>query len=525
MIHLGDITKIHGGAAPVVDAVIGGSPCQDLSIAGKRAGLAGERSGLYMEQIRVIREMREHDRANGRSGEFIRPRYMVWENVPGAFSSNHGKDFAAVLEEAVRVIEPEAPPVPAPEKGWTTSGCLVGDGWSIAWRVLDAQFWGVPQRRRRIALVADFGGKSAPEILLVRKGLSGDSEPGSTAREGFAGSAKESPGSPVWCLQGNGIDRADTAGCNGKGWKEDKCYTLNTIDRPAVCAGFKLGNGKDARSIGYAEELAPTLNAECGGNKPAVLCLNDQGGSVMGVTENVSGTLRAQEHGHQPTVLDMSHACDVVRDCGGTSPALQARMGTGGNQVPLVAFGIGNGQTNEATSMAYEKAQTLNTMHDAQAIFCQDVAHSLKAKANCDFREDSETYPVKNLQVRRLTPLECERLQGFPDGWTDIGDWVDSKGKKRQTTDSARYKALGNSIALPPWKWVLKRLCAQYERDATMASLFDGISGFCLIWEQLNGKGSVKWCSEIEEFPIAVCKKHFGDEQTNKEGDLGEILF
>ena len=110
MNHLGDITKINGAAAPVVDAVIGGSPCQDLSVAGKRAGLAGERSGLYMEQIRIIKEMRASDRANGRSGEFIRPRYMVWENVPGAFSSNHGKDFAAVLEEAVRVIEPEAPP-------------------------------------------------------------------------------------------------------------------------------------------------------------------------------------------------------------------------------------------------------------------------------------------------------------------------------------------------------------------------------------------------------------------------------
>ena len=119
---------------------------------------------------------------------------------------------------------------------------------------------------------------------------------------------------------------------------------------------------------------------------------------------------------------------------------------------------------------------------------------------------------VKEMQktVRRLTPLECERLQGFPDGWTDIGGWVDSKGKKRQTTDSARYKALGNSIAIPPWKWVLKRLCAQYERDATMASLFDGIGGFPLLWEQLNGKGSCLWASEIEEFPMAVTKKHFG---------------
>lgn len=192
MIHLGDITKIHGGTAPVVDAVIGGSPCQDLSIAGKRAGLAGERSGLYMEQIRVVREMRENDRANGRAGEFVRPRFMVWENVPGAFSSNHGKDFAAVLEEAVKIVEPEAlPPVPIPEKGWPTSGCLMGDGWSVAWRVLDAQFWGVPQRRRRIALVADFGGRSAPEILFVRKSVSWDFEPGGTAGKGSAGSTEE----------------------------------------------------------------------------------------------------------------------------------------------------------------------------------------------------------------------------------------------------------------------------------------------------------------------------------------------
>lgn len=187
MIHLGDITKINGATAPVVDCIIGGSPCQDLSIAGKRAGLAGERSRLYMEQIRVIREMREHDRATGRSGEFIRPRYMVWENVPGAFSSNHGKDFAAVLEEATKIAEPEAPTVPVPEKGWATSGCIMGDGWSIAWRVLDAKFWGVPQTRRRIALVADFGGQSAPEILFVRKSVPGDSEPGSEAREGLAG--------------------------------------------------------------------------------------------------------------------------------------------------------------------------------------------------------------------------------------------------------------------------------------------------------------------------------------------------
>ena len=576
MIHLGDITKIHGGEASIVDVVIGGSPCQDLSIAGKRAGLAGARSGLYMEQIRIIKEMRERDRRMGRTGEFVRPRYMVWENVPGAFSSNGGKDFAAVLEEAIRIAEPEAPDIEVPEKGWNTWGGYhdeVGGRWSVAWRVLDAQHWGVPQRRRRIALVADFGGDTAWEILFNRQSMSGypaesgaEGERPSADAESGAGGAGKDAGSVI-CLQGNAIDRADTAGCNGKGWKEDVCYTLNTIDRPAVCAGpdcltpwdcqskrvyseagvmptlpagensgqnqeavlcagFKLGNSEQARSIGYAEEQASTLNAECGGNKPAVMCLNDQGGNVMGVSHDVSGTLRAQEHGHQPSILDMSHACDVIRDCGEVAPSLQARMGTGGNQIPLT-YGIGNGQVNEAAVMAEEVSQTLNTMHDAQAVmcgvYCPEKAHTLKAKANCDFREDSETYPVQNMVVRRLTPLECERLQGFPDHWTDLGEWTDSKGKRHKDADSPRYKALGNSIALPPWKWLLKRLCGNYERDATMASLFDGIGGFPLIWEQLNGRGTCLWASEIEEFPIAVTKRRFGT--VEKPGDMGRFLF
>ena len=453
MKHYGDITKITGYDTPIVDVVIGGSPCQDLSIAGKRAGLAGERSGLYIEQIRIIKEMREHDRANGRTGEFIRPRFMVWENVPGAFSSNRGKDFAAVLEEAVRVIEPEAPPVPVPEKGWPTSGCLMGDGWSVAWRVLDAQFWGVPQRRRRIALVADFGGNAAPEILFERECLPGDPAAGGTARESTAGDAAGCVGitnrgrstgdvsetlracshgalpmvaygvamadvDPIQnaaiCIQGNCIDRADNAGCNGKGWTEDVSYTLNTIDRHAIC--------------------------------------------------------------------------------------------------------IGNGQANQLRMS--DKAGTLSCMHDQQVVLCAavdcrngtenpDINGTLQAKSTGGLSLNLQNVCRVNKAVRRLTPLECERLQGFPDGWTDIGDWVDRKGKKRKTTDSARYKALGNSIALPPWKWVLKRLCAQYERDATMASLFDGIGGFPLIWEQLNGKGSCLWASEIDEFPIAVTKQRF----------------
>ena len=183
MKHLGDITKINGAEAPVVNVIIGGSPCQDLSLAGKRKGLTGERSGLFMEQLRIIKEMREADEARGRTDEHIRPRFMVWENVPGAFSTNGGKDFGAVLHETVKIACHNAPPVPMFGNKWAKSGCLVDvDGkWSIAWRVFDAQFWGVPQRRRRIALVADFGGQSAPEILFERKSVSRNFEESGTA--------------------------------------------------------------------------------------------------------------------------------------------------------------------------------------------------------------------------------------------------------------------------------------------------------------------------------------------------------
>ena len=188
MIHVGDITKLNGAELPVVDVISGGSPCQDLSNAGKRAGLAGERSGLFMDMVRIVKEMREHDRATGRTGQFIRPRYMVWENVPGAFSSNKGKDFQAVLEEIIHIVQ-EAPDLPMPNGGWPKQGCLYDEmgEWSIAWRVHDAQFWGVPQRRKRLALVADFGGRSAPEILFERKGLSWDSSESERKGESVAG--------------------------------------------------------------------------------------------------------------------------------------------------------------------------------------------------------------------------------------------------------------------------------------------------------------------------------------------------
>ena len=589
MKHLGDITKINGAEIEAVDVITGGSPCQDLSIAGKRAGLAGARSGLFMEQVRIVKEMREHDRATGRTGDMVRPRYMVWENVPGAFSSNGGKDFAAVLEEIIRIAEPEAPNIEVPEKGWNTWGGYhdeVGGRWSVAWRVHDAQYWGVPQRRRRISVVADFGGDTAGEILFERKSVSGYLEESGAARERLAGNAESGSSyavrirggcdgggkgalvqedksgtlgtgndQTIFCLQGNGIDRADTAGCNGKGWREDTIYTLNTIDRPAVCAGvnnhaifcmatqqggaelrtddrsptltaaagmsgnnqpvvcagFKLGNSEQARSIGYAEEQSPTLNAECGGNKPAVVA------------------------------LDMTHACDVIRECGEVVPSLQARMGTGGNQVPLTYQEVTGTLSPGAHAGSYNGQDAYNDMlvvsseispGDMAAYiasvdcrnFCEggETNGTLQAKESGGQSLDLNNTVRQNMVVRRLTPLECERLQGFPDHWTDIGEWydsqtgegywVDSLGKRHKTADSPRYKALGNSIALPFWDFLAKRISAQYLRPVTMGSLFDGIGGFPLVFERHNGKGAARWASEIEEFPIAVTKLRFRED-------------
>jgi len=221
MKHLGDITKIDGHKVPITDVVIGGSPCQDLSVAnGNRQGLSGERSGLFMEQIRIVKEMREED-GKVRTDKLVRPRYLVWENVPGATTSGtpKGEDFRIVLEEIARVKEPTAV-IPRPEK-WSNAGCVMGNGWSIAWRILDGQFWGVtyygddgvpykygtPQRRRRIVLIADFNGYSAGEILFESKGLLGDLETERGERERTPGDTEKSVGEPSFTLKIRGGER------------------------------------------------------------------------------------------------------------------------------------------------------------------------------------------------------------------------------------------------------------------------------------------------------------------------------
>ena len=292
MKHYGDISQMHGGEIEPVDIITFGSPCTDMSIAGRRAGLEGKQSVLFYEAIRIIKEMR--CKTNGKY-----PRWICWENVPGAFSSNKGEDFRAVLEAIIGVVCEDAQ-VPMPEKNrWPYADLYMGDGWSIAYRTLDAQFWGVPQRRRRIYLVADFAGGSAGEILFESEGVSGYSA------EGFR----------AWQRAARG-----TSPC-------------------AHAAGFDGYNGQ------LTGDVSATLGVNCGmstGRNGIVL--NDQGGSRMDVTDEVTCTLRAESH-HPPCVMDTPsviplehHPTDsrIKIEESNAIQTLTSRMGTGGNNVPLV---------------------------------------------------------------------------------------------------------------------------------------------------------------------------------------------
>lgn len=464
MKHLGDITKIHGDKIEPVDCITFGSPCQDLSIAGCRAGLAGERSGLFMEAVRIIKEMRS-------STDGLYPTFAVWENVPGAFSSNGGEDFRAVLEELARVEQPNASiPRPSSRGGrWSKAGAIAGNGWSLAWRQLDAQHWGVPQRRKRIALVADFGGQRAAEILFERTSLSGNPD----------------------------------------------------------------------ESVKKRQEVTGAAGSRIAGNDRPVPILNDQGGGVMGVSYNVTGTLRAAEHGHQPIVFE-SNAQPVVLESNqihatvtqtGICPTLPASMGMGGGYVPMVterkifdARGNGDGKIaptitgdhenriTDYTAIAIER----KTFNEQSFSYYKesDKCSTLKAKSG-NIGNGSECLIAEKVIrwiVRRLTPVECERLQGYPDDYTNIGDWTDSKGKKHKYADSPRYKALGNSIALPQWFWLVQRMRPYLKEKPTMGSLFDGLGGFPLVWQRAYGEGTARWASEIESFCVAVTKRRFGEE-------------
>lgn len=651
MIHLGDITKIHGDEIEPVDCITFGSPCQDLSIAGRRAGLAGERSRLFMEAVRIIKEMRSS--TNG-----LYPTFAIWENVPGVFSSNNGDDFRAVLEELACVEQPNAV-IPGPPRGgrWSKAGAIAGNGWSLAWRQLDSQYFGVAQRRKRIALILDLGGQRAGEILFERTSLSRHPDPciqawkevaGLTAnrpagndrmvgagflcgssrnadsrgteadragkseaeertsgdkcceaaaytlkiRSGCAGGGKgalvqtEKTGTlstiqdqtifqliqePTYCISGNTVDRKTNQ--NGTGVRESGAFTVNTVDRHAVAYALQNQNLCIDDALPFdTTQITSKVNksnpqwgdpchplAAAAHPPAAVIRISDEEMPVQPmvlesnqvhatVTQNgICPTLPASMGlggGYVPMITDHpadrpvvfeNHAQDArYKEAPTCSPTGYDRWGTGGGNTPLVAvprqvtsYGIGNGQAHAYASK--EKSGTLDTMHDAQAVAIEysGCLNPWDTQARRVYGEDG-TFPALpsresaggNQQavlagqrtrwiVRRLTPTECERLQGYPDGWTDIGEWTDTKGKKHKPADSPRYKALGNSIALPQWFWIAQKMKSYMGDGAKLGSLFDGIGGFPLVWETTYGIGTARWASEIEEFPIAVTKKHF----------------
>ena len=458
-----------------------------MSQAGKREGLAGERSGLFLEMIRVITEMRE-----ATNGEY--PKFAIWENVRGAFSSSKGEDFRCVLERFARIVEPDVSiPRPSGKNGkWAKSGAISGNGWSLAWRLFDAKYWGVAQRRQRIALVMDFGGQRASEILFERTSMSGDSCESIPAWKTFARTSEasvagydrmvESRNSVTGGAESEGTRRSGREGI-GRVLESNHRETSTRCTEPAAYT-LKIRSGCEGGGKGalVQTELSATIST-----------LQDQ--TLICLVENPS--LHNLKQKISPVVFE-SHSQDArYTQQGDTSPTCTAQWGTGGNNMPLVV---------EKKASAMQRIGEYKESEHASTMKSRDY------KDATDLIAEKET---KNLRwiVRRLTPLEDERLQGFHDGWTDIGDWIDENGKKHKTSDAARYKALGNSIALPQWYWIFQKMKPYIGENPTLGSLFDGIGGFPLVFESTYGDGTAIWESEIDSFCVAVTKKHFPEKQ------------
>ena len=587
MKHYGDISQMDGGKIEPVDIITFGSPCTDMSVAGRRAGLDGKQSCLFYQAIRIIKEMR-----CATNGKY--PRYIVWENVPGAFSSNSGEDFKAVLEAVIGVAEPETQ-VPMPEKNrWPYADCYMGDGWSVAYRVLDAQFWGVPQRRKRIYLVADFAGRSAFDILFKSEGLSGYSAEGFRAWQRTARSAADRTGTASLCLNDQGGQRMDVT--------DDVTTTLRAEAHHPPCilesAGFCTEHSSKSRSIGYEEETSPTLRA---GVVPAAVALENhptdsrvkiaEDGKVQTLTSRM-GT----GGGNVPLVMKIRSGCEG----GGKGPLIQTDKsatlscnndqtlfepkaygicskesnamksdnphsgiyeaetsrtldGNGGNpgcnqggiavvesyaiQGSMIGRDDKNGPkgdginedvsftlntvdrhavyamtTGSFTQVAEDKAPTVlaRDYKDPTAVCCgigRDTFNQGKnAKFAPTFEEELQPTLVakgpgaiqSGYAVRRLTPTECARLQGFPDWWCDdlgiepttedlrywydvfethrkiVGNSTKPKSLKQIAkwlhdphSDAAEYKMWGNGVALPCVVFVLSGIvwCTQNETE------------------------------------------------------------
>lgn len=547
MKHLGSVTDVHGGDIEPVDIITFGSPCQDLSVAGKRAGLKHEangddettRSGLFMEAVRIIKEMRE-----ATNGEY--PTFAVWENVPGAFSSNKGEDFRTVLEELIKIVEPTAVMPAVPKNGWPYADSYCGDGWSLAYRVFDAQYWGVPQRRRRIYLVLDLRGQRAGKVSFEREGVRGNFETFKTAGQGTAGDAADCAGADdcegegncltPWDVQSRRIFSVDgpwpalyggeggghgyacvpytlkiRSGCEGGGKgaliQEDKSATLATNNDQYLFqpVNMVLDDQGGQQITVRTDGKAPTLRAETHGNVPCVMesagfnYLQGSKARTIGFEMEKAGTLRAGQFGD---------AVLVKMEVGGNGDGQTVSTLTGDHEnritdyttvICLQGNGIDRADTAGCNGKGWKEdiCYTLNTIDRPAVVYCTDigffnsqeeVAPTLLARQYKD--PHLVSYPENAVQyiVRRLTPTECARLQGFPDDWghpdhkEDFTDeeyrfWlnvrnthaaINGKPQKDYTkaqmltwynklhTDSSEYKMWGNGISLPTALYVMQ---------------------------------------------------------------------
>ena len=538
MKHYGDVSKMDGGNIEPVDIITFGSPCQDMSIAGKREGLDGNRSGLFYEAVRIIKEMR-----CATNGKY--PRYIVWENVPGAFSSNKGEDFRCVLESVCRIAD-ETVSVPSPKK-WQSAGSIVGDGYSVSWRVLDAQYWGVPQRRKRIYLVADFAGGSAGKILFESEGVSGYSAEGFRAWQGAAADAGEGFGETgTFCLNDQGGQRMDltedvtnTLRAEShhpplvfENHSQDSRYTGPLDVAQTVLSTFGTGGNNQPFVVETPKTLKIRSGCEGGGKGPLIQddksatlgCNNDQTlfvPTVFGICSKDSNAMKSSNPHSGIYKAETSRTLDANGgnpSCNQGGMAVVALEGNGArpshkgsgysednvsftlnateqhgvaygidratyNMGQNAQFGIAVEEEVEPTmvakgpgAVAHPVYTTSKNSYHMEAE--EDVANTLVAT---DYKDPPTISEEPYYIVRRLTPTECARLQGFPDWWCDdlgtakpsdeelyywykvfetwrLATAPDSKPKTSKQikkwladpySDSAEYKMWGNGVALP----------------------------------------------------------------------------
>ena len=482
MKHYGNVSEMDGGRVEPVDIITFGSPCQDMSVAGKRAGLEGSRSNLFYEAVRIIKEMRK---ATG--GEY--PKWACWENVPGAFSSSGGEDFRCVLESLCGVID-ESVSIPKP-KEWANAGEILGDGYSLAWRVLDAQFWGVPQRRKRIYLVADFTGGCAGKALFESEGLSGYSPQGFRSWQTDPGCSPDSSGAAGIGFDGYNAkltdDKSATLSCNN-----DQTLFVPTVY--GICSkDSNAMKSSNPHSGIYEADTSRTIdtsggNPACNQGGIAVVCVDQGGGkSSCNVFNGLAPTLTCT-HGGEPVVAFAQNQRDEVRGLGEKSACLSAEPGMKQQTYVLQDSMIGRADRNgpQGSGVNEDVSFTLNTI-DRHAVYAmttgsftqveEDIAPTIMAR---DYKDPNVVCMGRGYTVRRLTPTECARLQGFPDWWCDdlgiepttddlrywrdvfethrriVGGSSKPKSLKQITkwlrdphSDAAEYKMWGNGVALP----------------------------------------------------------------------------